>query len=103
MKMDKSWKREERIIAKAFNSTRALMKGTNEKSDIISELFCIDVKLRTRWQIEKWFEELRMYAQKCDKIPILTLRKPRAKRRLAVIDFDFLIATLKSAGLLQDS
>ena len=101
--MDKTWKREERIVAKSFNSTRALMKGTNEKSDIVSELFCIDVKLRNRWQIEKWFDELRAYAQKCDKIPILTLRKPRAKRRLAMVDFDFLIATLKGAGLLQDA
>jgi hypothetical protein len=44
--MDKAWKLEERIVAKAFNTTRALMKGTNEKSDIDSDLFCVDVKLR---------------------------------------------------------
>lgn len=79
------------------------MKGTNEKSDIDSDMFCVDVKLRQRWQIEKWFDELRTYAQKCDKIPILTLRKPRAKRRLAIVDFDFLIAALKGAGLMKEN
>jgi hypothetical protein len=98
--MDKAWKVEERKVAKAFGTKRALMKGTNEKSDIDSDMFCVDVKLRQRWQVDKWFEELRAYAQKCDKIPILTLRQPRAKRRLAVVDFDFLVATLKSAGLI---
>lgn len=98
---DKTWKREERIIAKAFNTTRALMKGTGEKSDIDSEMFCVDCKLRQRWQVDKWYDELRDYAQKQNKIAILTLRKPRAKRRIAVVDFDFLIATLKGAGLID--
>lgn len=98
---DRAWKREERTVAKAFNSTRALLKGTAEKSDIDSDVFCVDVKLRQRWDVEKWFEELRAYAEKNDKIPILTLRKPRAKRRLAVVDFDFLIETLKGACVFQ--
>ena len=97
---DTAWKREERIVAKAFGTKRALMKGTNEKSDIDSDLFCVDVKLRQRWQVDKWYDELRDYAQKQNKIAILTLRQPRAKRRLAVVDFDFLVATLKSAGMI---
>jgi len=91
---DKSWKAEERKVAKAFGSKRALMKGTSEKSDIDHPVFCVDVKLRKRWEVDKWFSELEDYAQKHDKTPILTLRKPRSKRRLAVVDFDFLIAAL---------
>jgi len=91
---DKSWKAEERKVAKAFGSKRALMKGTGEKSDIDHPLFCVDVKLRKRWEVDKWFNKLQDYAQKHDKTPILTLRKPRSKRRLAVVDFDFLIAAL---------
>lgn len=98
---DKAWKREEREVAKAFDTTRALMKGTNEKTDIQHALFCVDVKLRQRWDVEKWFEELRAYADKQNKIPILTLRKPRSKRRLAVVDFDFLVSALKGAGIIQ--
>jgi len=97
---DKAWKAEERSVAKAFGTQRALMKGTGEKTDIQHDLFCVDVKLRQRWDVEKWFEELKEYADKQDKIPILTLRKPRSKRRLAVIDFDFLISALKGAELL---
>lgn len=101
--MDKAWKREERYVAKAFGTKRALMKGTSEKSDIVSEMFMVDVKLRKRWDVESWFNVLRRVAREQDKIPILTLRKPRSKRRLAVVDFDFLIAALKGAELISSS
>jgi len=99
--MDKAWKKEERTVAKEFGTTRSLMKGTSEKSDIDHPFFCVDVKLRKRWAVDKWFDEIRNYAIKCDKIPILTLRKPHSKRRLAVVDFDFLIAALKGAALVE--
>ena len=56
------------------------MKGTSEKSDVEHERFCVDVKLRKRWEVEKWFAELRSFASKENKIPILTLRKPKSKR-----------------------
>ena len=98
---DKSWKAEERKVAKAFGSKRALMKGTSEKSDIDHPFFCVDVKLRKRWEVDKWFSELEDYAQKHNKTPILTLRKPRSRRRLAVVGFDFLIAALKGAELVE--
>jgi hypothetical protein len=96
---DKAWKAEERTVAKAFGTKRALMKGTDEKTDIQHSLFCVDVKLRQRWDVDKWFAELREYADQQSKIPILTLRKPRTKRRLAVIDFDFLISAIQSIDL----
>jgi hypothetical protein len=96
---DKAWKAEEREVAKAFGTKRALMKGTDEKTDIQHSLFCVDVKLRQRWDVDKWFAELREYADQQSKIPILTLRKPRTKRRLAVIDFDFLISAIQSIDL----
>ncbi len=99
---DKPWKAEERKVAKAFNTKRALMKGTGEKSDVEHPLFCVDVKLRRRWEVEKWFDELRDFASKADKVPVLTLRKPGSKKRLAVVDFDFLIAALKGAELIDE-
>jgi len=37
---DKSWKKFERDIAKAFGTSRALMKGTDEKNDIDSDTDC---------------------------------------------------------------
>jgi len=97
-KMSKLWKQEERKVAKKFNTQRRLMKGTDEKNDIIHELFHVDVKVRRRWDVLKWFQELKDSAG--NKIPILIFRKPRMTYRLAVVDCDFLVSLLESAGLL---
>jgi len=59
---DQPWKAEERKVAKEFGTKRALMKGTGEKSDVEHPLFCVDVKLRKRWEVDRWFDELRAYA-----------------------------------------
>ena len=98
--MDKPWKREERIIAEAFSSSRSLMKGTTEKGDVKSELFLIDAKVRQRWQIHDWFFALKKVASL--KIPILIVRKPKEKLRLAIVEFDFLISLLKAANLIPE-
>jgi len=99
---EKSWKKFERDIAKAFGTSRALMKGTDEKNDIDSDMFCVDAKLRKRWEIDRWFKELKEYALETDgKIPILIVRKPKTHQRLAIVELDFLIAALKGAGLLE--
>lgn len=76
------------------------MKGTQEKSDVRSELFCIDVKVRRRWSILEWFRQLKKEAG--NKVPILVVRKPKAKTRLAIVEFDFLIAILKAAELVSE-
>lgn len=78
-----------------------LRKGTDEKSDIISNLFMVDVKLRKRWDIQRWYRELRVAARKKSKIPILTVRTPGKKLRLAVLDLDYLISLLKGASVLD--
>ena len=95
------WKSEERTVAKMFGTSRALMKGTDEKSDIISDLFMVDVKLRKRWEVDRWYRELKDAAAKEDKIPILTVRQPSKRIRLAVVDLDYLLSILKGAGLLE--
>lgn len=97
-----NWKREELRVAKMFGTSRALMKGTDEKSDIISDLFCVDVKLRQRIDIQKHYRELRAAARKEDKIPILVVRRPKDRIRLAVLDCEYLVSILKGAGLLEE-
>ncbi len=77
------------------------MKGTDEKSDIQSDLFTVDVKLHKRWRIQTWYRELRASARKQDKIPILTVREPGKKLRLAVIGLDYLISIMKGASVLD--
>lgn len=97
---DKSWKRFERDIASIFGTTRRLMKGTDEVSDIGNEHFplILDCKLRksNSWQVIKWFlkmEQAARYQMLQDstdenvvtKWPVLVLREPGKKRKYAVV------------------
>lgn len=102
MKLDKAWKAEERTVGKLFNSSRQLMKGTNEKADIIHPLFEIDCKLRQRWNVDRDFRALQKAADLKGKIPVLTLRQPSKRLRLAVVTLDTLISLVKGAGWLTD-
>ena len=102
MANSQAWKYEERQVAKMFGTQRALMKGTDCKEDVISSTFCVDTKLRKTWQVETWFDELQSYARKKGKVPILCLRKPGKKRRLAVVDMDNLVSILKGKGLISN-
>lgn len=99
--MDSPWKVEERKVATMFGTQRALMKGTGEKTDIISDLFIVDVKLRKNWRIQEWYRDLKKASRKAGKIPILTVRQPQKKLRLAVLDLDYLVSILKGASLLD--
>jgi len=99
---DKAWKAEERTVARMFGTSRALQKGTDTKEDIISDLFMVDVKLRKRWEIQRWYRELKDAARKKDKIPILSIREPGKRIRLAVVEIDYLVSIMKGASLLDD-
>lgn len=100
---DAMWKAEERTVANLFGTKRQLMKGTDTKEDIISDLFMVDVKLRRRWNVQQWYRELRESAGEKSKIPILTVREPGKKLRLAVLDLDYLVSILKGAKVLGDN
>ena len=43
-------------------------------------------QLSKRWSVQKWYRELREASRKASKIPILTVREPGKKLRLAVLD-----------------
>jgi hypothetical protein len=93
----KAWKNEERVVAKAFNTERALGLGSDEKSDIISDTFVVDAKVRKTFSL-KWFDDLVTYAGKKGKIPILTYRHSDKRQRIAVVKFDTLVSLLKASG-----
>ncbi len=99
--MTDNWKRFELTTAKAFNTRRQLMKGTDEKADIIHPVFEVDCKLRKAWSIPQWFRELRDSARKKHKIPVLVLRKPGKKLTYAVIELDTFTSLAKGAGWLD--
>ncbi len=93
----KAWKHEERKIASEFGTVRALGLGSDKKSDIISDVFCVDAKVRKTFSL-RWFDDLVKYATKKGKIPILTYRRSNERQRLAVVKFDTLISLLKTSG-----
>ena len=78
------------------------MKGTDEKNDILSDDFMVDVKLRKRWQIQQWFRDLKVAAIKEGSVPIVTVREPKKKLRLAVVELDYLVELLREAGHLGE-
>ena len=98
---DKPWKAFERKVAAEFNTSRQLMKGTDEKADIIHSLFEVDCKLRKAWSIPTWFRELRDSARRKNKSPVLVLRKPGKKITYAVVELSTFTSLAKAAGWLD--
>lgn len=98
----RAWKHEERKVASEFGTVRALGLGSDEKSDIISEVFVVDAKVRKNFSL-RWFDELREFADRKHKIPILTYRRPGERQRLAIVKFDTLVSLLKASGHIADT
>lgn len=88
---DKPWKRLERSTAKTFHTTRRLMKGTDEVSDIggddIDYPLVLDTKLRKKgsWEIVRWFRKVEKAALETGKWPVLVLQEPGKVRKYAIV------------------
>jgi hypothetical protein len=98
--MSKNWKRFELKIAKDMNTSRQLMKGTDIKEDIISDIFCLDAKLQKNFSLS-WFDSLREYARSKMKIPVLVYRRPNMKQKYVVIEYDTFLSLVKGAGFIE--
>jgi hypothetical protein len=101
VRMNHQWKYFERFVATKFHSKRALMLGTDLKSDVISDVFVIDCKLQSNWSILKWYDDLRSYAKESNKEPILVVRKPKDRTTLAIVELDYLVHVLQQAGIVK--
>lgn len=97
---DKPWKAFERKMAATFFTTRRLLKGTNEKSDIGDDNYplCLDCKLRAQWSIVSWWNELEVYSRDSDKIPVLVVRRSGKRKAYAFIEIEY----AKVWGILVD-
>lgn len=80
---DKSWKAQERRIAKAFGTLRNSLSGKMSKagtsSDTLHERFYIECKRRKMIAMLEWFAEIVPKAKKEKKIPILALKAANRK------------------------
>lgn len=88
---DKPWKRLERFAAATFGTTRRLMKGTDEVSDIGGDdkdyPLVLDTKLRKKesWQVIPWFKKVERAALETGKWPVLVLQEPGKIRKYAIV------------------
>lgn len=97
----RSWKRYEQQVAESFGYTRALMKGTKEKSDAApaepgeEARWIIDAKLRTDLELWKWMAELVDYSEEKGKPPILVFKVYRKHQSYAIVTRDFFFSNFR--------
>lgn len=76
---DKSWKAfERRIAARHHGGQRIPVTGERAGSDIVSDMFCIQAKLRKRMPtfLSDWLDGIRAAAAKHGKIGIVIWKTP---------------------------
>lgn len=99
-----TWKKRERNIARDFGTRRNPLSGSmsgHSSSDSLSETFFIESKLRAQpggWNL---FQETKEKARLENKIPIVVLSKKYHKDKICMVDYQFLLDLLRTAGYLQ--
>jgi len=79
---DKSWKKQERRIAKLFGTRRTPLSGylsLHTKSDIIHDKLFVECKYRRHIAILDIFPEVAKKARKENKIPVLAVKSAKLK------------------------
>lgn len=79
---DKTWKQQERRIAKMFGSRRTPLSGSRSLhtgSDIIHSRLYIEAKYRQRISILDMFPEVAKKAKKENKIPVMAVKSKKLK------------------------
>jgi len=92
----RTWKRFEHETAKELGTCRELFGGPG--GDVKHSLFLVDTKNRARWSISSWFAKLKKDAGKRDKIPLLVVKEPQKKTKLAICELHVFSSLLKAAG-----
>jgi len=103
---DKPWKNFERSVGVTFGVKRRLMKGTKEMADLGTDdnfPLILDCKLRKRWELHRWLQELRVYALEEGKgrEAVLVVRKPPYLKRYALVSFHWLWDQMKAANVVD--
>lgn len=97
---DKAWKREERVVAGMFGTTRTPLSGRNSghntEADTLHPELYIEVKCRKRLPFWTLWLETKLKAAKEGKALILVLHQNGSPDRAAMVELDFLARTWKS-------
>ena len=87
----RTWKKREQQVAEFFGSERTPLSGGNSKitrSDSLHPNLFIEQKARERWALFSLWRKVRVYAQKENKIPVVTLSEMNAPGFLIVVHSD---------------
>ena len=99
--MDKSWKRFERTVAAALDTTRRLEKGRSV-DDIDFAPLHVDCKVRKRFAIWSMFRETQRKYGGDGKPVVLVIKAERCHGSLVVMDFKDFLPLLSNAGMLEE-
>ena len=107
--MTKHWKQTERRMAKAFNTTRTPLSGSNSKhntnSDTLSPYFYLESKSAKRHAVWSLWDETKPKARKEGKPGAIVLHRDRSPGFIIAIHSDDLQAFIQSciiSGVYQD-
>ena len=70
-----NWKGFERVVAKAFGTTRAPVCNNVTHSDTFSEKFYVEVKTRKKLGLWALYEDTKKKAEAEHKIPVIALKE----------------------------
>ena len=79
-----NWKGFERVVAKAFGTTRAPVCNNVTHSDTFSEKFYVEVKTRKKLGLWALYEDTKKKAEAEHKIPVVAL-KEKGKRGFLIV------------------
>ena len=88
---DKSWKQNERAVAKAFNTERNSLSGSNSKvsaSDTVHPTLFVEVKRRAKHAVWSLYEKTAVLAKKENKTPVVVLKENGKRGFLVVCQLD---------------
>lgn len=90
-----SWKRLERRVAYDFGTRRTPLSGSRSghstRSDTLHPELFIECRQRVREAVITEFAEVRRLAHREGREPMLVKHEKRAKKKLVVLDYDFLL------------
>ena len=96
--MEKAWKRDERKIAKFFETNRNPLSGSQSRhtaSDTLHSRLFIEVKRRKAHSVAGWWRKAKIEADKEHKIPVVAISEYRRKGFWVLVHVDDLAGFIK--------
>lgn len=94
----RTWKKRESSVARDLGTMRTPLSGSmsaHTSSDTLSDTFYVESKLRANPPGWSLFEDVCAKAKKEGKVPMIVFSKKFKQRKMAVVDYDWLISIIR--------